>query len=966
MSSLLQSYPVFKSGAVLKHSDLNAIVAYLENQIQLSRKHLDGFGIVEGLEVSCATASGATTIAIAPGVAVMPNGQLVEIQQPCKFGFTKIVAPTSEEGKSLSKCFADDYVELTNDAGATPLSADEKRCILIYVKNSETVSPTELNSCVRQSDVNEQKTIELRFFLGEPKRASVGHEIACFSNPCLPQLLGEDLTEGAFERALKLNIEIGIREIQQAYEQLRKCFPELFCGEDFGNLKWILELIKVDPKYTTYVFDYLKTLISAYNELIQTAYLTGPYPKAARNLCPQILSLGKCGKDCTCRQYWQSAMEHADERDEAVFYAKRLIALTEKKYINFDLVEVNLDATRSDKTLGIKDGEPVPLHLTPSRSDMFPLSRRAIPFYINPRAIAPHWSFQLSSQHLENTIPHYVLDYCENHLCYTEGCDFVRVEGHVGMGLDETLKKLHDCRKHLNLPFEYIALELEEDATQVKPLWQPHFDDLERLFQLQRSYFLAAMDAFYNLTPSLNKNFITNLVELAEHATCYQNFDYQDFIAEIKGFLDSLGADNILTNIASHTVLNIFDGLKIIDRSKKARLRQLFMDRFLHCHEGFEPMCGVPKGGTLAILYKRLAKDQQLEQVEMLESSRVIIPNKIQGIVVGDLAIPCCDVDLTKTPVAVFSVSIRFEYEQVDFNADGIEGESEGRTRLPRLTITLRNLSLHCDMLEWVIESTDAAGIVTDDTPNWALGNCGSMSRVFELSDQVKTFELTDFKATLTAKKEGKSDIYSETFQVPTPADAAGAAIGDAFSMVAKARASTPAASVSAERATAKAVATVAEDPQKAFDTIQRQRQNNYRAYTAAIESDKVINDNKAFNTAKPFIFFPKSKAALHQQFSEASAALITEIGGTKDAKRLEKYTKLLLYATFAYLDKLVQDKEQINDVIIDQVRANRQYLEGKGITAEAFIQQWTTQVNVSLPEDNAEIKRILDMLQKQ
>lgn len=942
MSSYLQSYPVFKSGAVLKHSDLNAIVSYLENQILLSRKYLNGFGIVDGMEVSCTPQGAKPTLAIGAGVAVMPNGQLVELAAPCGFKFIKPVDPDTDAGKAFAKCFKPGFVELTNDATGTPVSEDEKRCILLYVKNTETVSQKDLENCVRQSDINEQKKIEISFFLGEPlAHAIVANPVKCFAMPCLSLLLGEEWTGRNTPEALVRNIESAVKELDTAIKLTVECYSDIFCGNIPDSLDWVMKTINEHPNSIFYIFDYLKTVISAYHELIKTPYLSGAYSKAAQSKCTEIVSLGHCEDNCDCRQHWESTLDRSNYRKEAVFYAQRLMLLTQHDLVGFQVSRIRL---------------------TPSRSDMFLLSKRAVPFYFRINTLAPKWNYQLYLQRLSREIPHYGMNYCENHLCYTEGCDFIRVEGHIGMELTEAIQNIHDCRKRLNLPFEYIALEVGGNEIDGMPLWQPQFDDLERMFQLQRSYFLAAMDLFYNATPNLNKAFIASLVDKAENATCYQKFDYQIFISDIKGFIDSLFEDEVFTNAGTHSLVNIFDGLKIIDRSKNARLRQLFLDRFLHCHEGFEPMCGVPKGGTLAILYRRDIKVQDEEPVqEELESTKAIIPIRRKGTVVGDLAIPCCAVDLSKTPVAIFSVSIRFEYKPGVKNNNG----EESQRAITGATVTLRNLSLHFETLDWLIETIDpATGTSVDDTAQWTLGECGSMTRVFEWSEFNGNFELTDFTATLTVSKDGKSDVYSEDFGVPTPTKSTGNG-NESFSITRQAE--TPLATTRAIKTTAaKAVSPVSEDVQKSFAKLQRQRHSLYRTYTSSIEVDKIINDNKAFNLAKSFIFYPKSKAALHTQFGEVSTELIREITETKDAGRLEEYTRLLLLGTFLYLDKLVQDKEPLTDTIKELVNANRQYLAGRGITAQDFMDQWTTQETVSLPESNAAIQSVLECLNQQ
>lgn len=757
MSSLLQPFPVFKSGAVLKHSDLNAIVTYLESQIQASRRYLDGLGILEGLEVSCTTAAGATTLDITPGVAVLPDGQLVELTTPRSFKFTRPVNPDSKEGQALGVCFGDDVVELTNDVAGvhTPLRADETRCVLVYAKKEENVSTEASSSCVRQSDLNEYRTPELRFFLGARRPHVFEQPRMCFSSPCLPLLQEDELTGRSFPEILYKTLPKTAKEILSAYEQMKACFPDIFCEGDFEGLTVLTNRLGKKPEHVFYAYDYLKTLIAAYREFTQLPYLSGLYSRAEQDKCPEILSLGQCGKHCGCRQYWQPARARADERTEAVFYARRMVLLAE-----FDPGLI----------------EQTPVRLTPSSSDRFPLSRRAIPFYANPKTLSPWWNFSLHNQNLEETIPHYGLDFCRGHLCYTEASDFIRVEGHVGMPLNAALINIERCRKNLNLPFSVIALEMNQDDTEVSPLWQPHFDDLERLFQIQFGYFLAALDVFHNINPQAEKSQILWLLGIAEETPCYKDFDYEHFIVSVQELIDSITYFSSRELAADNTFTNVFDGLKVIWRSRQARLRQLFVHRFLQCQNGFEPMCGVPRGGTLAILYKREQQNEIGQQAASKPKSEQkdtaeIAPEmpRLKGIVVGDLAIPCCDIDLTRTPVAVFSVSIRPKTYRADGPNDPSEGiEMEEYFYVLGMNVMLRSLALHYDTIEWLIEIKGEDGVFQKDT-SWGAKGCNSLFQFFKWEGNRYNFKQITFRATQTARKDDKMDVYTEEFKVWVP-----------------------------------------------------------------------------------------------------------------------------------------------------------------------------------------------------
>jgi hypothetical protein len=68
--------PIFEPNQVLKNTDLNSIVTYLDSQNRLTRTHLIGIGIVCGLEVQLLPAS--SEIRFTPGCGITSEGFIVE------------------------------------------------------------------------------------------------------------------------------------------------------------------------------------------------------------------------------------------------------------------------------------------------------------------------------------------------------------------------------------------------------------------------------------------------------------------------------------------------------------------------------------------------------------------------------------------------------------------------------------------------------------------------------------------------------------------------------------------------------------------------------------------------------------------------------------------------------------------------------------------------------------------------
>lgn len=74
-------YPIFAANQVLKYTDLNSLVAYLDQQTRLTRTHLIGIGIVCGLEPSSNYLPAAAKILISEGCGVTSEGYLIALSE---------------------------------------------------------------------------------------------------------------------------------------------------------------------------------------------------------------------------------------------------------------------------------------------------------------------------------------------------------------------------------------------------------------------------------------------------------------------------------------------------------------------------------------------------------------------------------------------------------------------------------------------------------------------------------------------------------------------------------------------------------------------------------------------------------------------------------------------------------------------------------------------------------------------
>ena len=92
------AFPHFVPNQLLKSSTLNGYFAFLDEQTRLSRVHLLGCGIVDGLDFS----DTGSALVVSPGVAVNKDGWLVQVPEATEYRFV-VEAPFSEDGFQSSE-----------------------------------------------------------------------------------------------------------------------------------------------------------------------------------------------------------------------------------------------------------------------------------------------------------------------------------------------------------------------------------------------------------------------------------------------------------------------------------------------------------------------------------------------------------------------------------------------------------------------------------------------------------------------------------------------------------------------------------------------------------------------------------------------------------------------------------------------------------------------------------------------
>lgn len=85
MNKLFDHYPTFYSGEILTPQKLNDIAAYSDNQMQITRAELLGYGIVSGLTYNYSSTTHELTIE--PGVAITPDGKAIVFEKSVSYKY---------------------------------------------------------------------------------------------------------------------------------------------------------------------------------------------------------------------------------------------------------------------------------------------------------------------------------------------------------------------------------------------------------------------------------------------------------------------------------------------------------------------------------------------------------------------------------------------------------------------------------------------------------------------------------------------------------------------------------------------------------------------------------------------------------------------------------------------------------------------------------------------------------------
>ncbi|MBX2926826.1 MAG: hypothetical protein KF852_03225 [Saprospiraceae bacterium] len=671
VQSTTTQLPVFAPNQVLRAEDLNNLAAYMDFQARLSRIFTIGIGPLNGLlvEPDCSADGLIQGISISPGFGISSDGHLFQIRERCVFSYIRKVP----SGDTLYRCVEEalepedaqssDMFELSeveeggfnlfnefdingNCSFAVVLvrcveeierrrcftdceaaGADRSASIRAVLVPSDWVTPQEGTGNGGQATV-------INFTQPSPSLRRFGY------NPNTPnciKLCGIHTWHEFYQAYWRQLQAVGtvplslISALNRLHADFRLKLGDTTDAQLGGRITERINFYSNgEAAYMNiqYLYAYLRDLLVAYRELVEVAEGMTVLDVNAEgddelggfiDAFPGHLVLGclsGCGPQSPNPPNLRSLSIPSGIKDFgnpqrvlADSLYSRLVALTEKN------------------TLPSVGG--VEIRITPGLYRKNTLNGRAIPFYYQGIS-SEVWNSEQAKQFLS----HRYAAQDANHPLLSEYCeyDFFRVEGHIGQPLVGALAEISKLRECYNIAFDIQQVRIGPGA-ELEMNQEPVFGEMDELYQNTRADVLCKLD---ELPVGTVDDQIATIRTALTAATFLRQLprndlpagtvtddccgpvveralsdDFANALNAVVNALNAVGANNATLRIAFSSALSIFQELvRKYHRMAQELERQRAFCGFAHQHPGLEHKGGVPKGGTLVLVYAyRFAND---------------------------------------------------------------------------------------------------------------------------------------------------------------------------------------------------------------------------------------------------------------------------------------------------------------------------------------------------------------------
>lgn len=734
-------YPVFKKGQPLRSDDLNDLISYLEAEELDTRVFLIGAGIFYGLMPSWNADE--KQLELTPGAGVSSDGFLL-----AKDGLTNLVYKGVDGNSNIPYPGGTIPVSVlttqaTNNGTLEDLIVNQQAIVLLRLKTENTTQSDCLssydNNSVRKdlivevvvalkqdlekaseqwrvqhtgSQTGEDLFVHRFGYTGNPEATATisfsgftdwesvkdNFDARCAAAETTIAAIYNDVY---IDYAEVLDAELPNNPFAGMAQKLQEARQRI--NGDSSDLSWQLP----------YYYDYLKDLVSAYQEFSYTGFNT-LYLAPNKTRFEKYISLGACAGEN--KEEFRMGLYRPPfaDADRSTMEKLRLML---KRMIHIGQVS---------NTMFRENGQlPGTVTVTPSAALSAALSRKAIPFYYRDRDLAGGiktlWNYEAVQQQRLFSLPG-VDDATDKKLLLRDmdAYNFFRTQGYIGKTAQQAQELIAKSRGDLHLPFDIKLVFLGTDDTadsliQGETAW---FSDLGLLLEKVVNDIRCSAEcgdnyenAIFNGTSS-NMNIGEMFEALGVFFEGVKPETWAQWVSEKCAAICNPQLPGLATAAREdgccplHLKI-LFDLYAEYHRRKTEVLEDLFFHKFAAKHPGLEHNAGVPKGGTLVLVCAAAnpSSDKQEVFATMLrnlkslnEEAKATLLLEAEAlsdyIVVADFCLPyiCC----SKTP------TVKIELRQVQPEADfEISGEPVELPQEAGKRFKFKNLSRNANLFKW-------------------------------------------------------------------------------------------------------------------------------------------------------------------------------------------------------------------------------------------------------------------------
>jgi len=760
-------YPVFKKGQPLRSDDLNDLISYLEAEELDTRVFLIGTGIFYGLVPSWN--ANEKQLELTPGAGVSSDGFLL-----AKDGFTSLVYKGIQGVSNIPYSGGTIPVSVLTTASTDNdklenLITQQQAIVMLRLKAEDTTKSDCLSSYDNNSvrkDISVEVVVVLKADL---EKASEQWRVQHTSSQSGEDLFvhrfgytGDPETSATISfssftdwKKVKDNFDARCAAaeatIAAVYNDVYNDYAEILEVALPGNpltdmaqkLKEARQRINVDNSDLTwqlpYYYDYLKDLISAYQEFSYTGFNT-LYLTPLKTRFEKYLSLGACTGEQPEEFRMGLYRPPFADADRSTMEKLRLLL---KRMIHIGQVS---------NTMFTANGQlPGTVSITPSAFLSAALSRKAIPFYYRDRNLAGGiksvWNYEAVQQQRLFSIAG-VDEATDKKLLLRDmdAYNFFRTQGYIGKTAQQAQDAIAKSRGDLHLPFDIklVFLGTDDIATSLIEGESAWFSDLGLLLEKVVNDIRCTAECGDNYEnaifdgTSITMNFGQMFEALGRFFMGVKQETWAQWVREkcraiCRPNVPSLAeaaapADDTEFSCCPLHLKILFDLYNEYSRRKTEVLEDLFFHKFAAKHPGLEHNAGVPKGGTLVLVCAVANPNSDKHEVfasmlrnlkSLNEEAKATLLLEAESlsdyIVVADFCLPyiCC----SKTP------TVKIELQQVqpiaDFEIvdDPVELPQEAGKRYK-----FHNLSSNATLFKWELfdfrgelKQTKTTNNLTDD-----------------------------------------------------------------------------------------------------------------------------------------------------------------------------------------------------------------------------------------------------------